>query len=406
MAFGTWRYRCGLLLIAAVVLIWVASAEVTQAIFSRYRHPFLLTWLGAALLSIYLPISFLKDKLSPWARKSAVAVIRTIPPLSPTSRSPRISALDLELQPLPKSVIIGGGGGGGKDVEEEKSLLIQREGEGKAIKAHGGPASLTTTSQIFRTALVLAPMWLLTEYLSNAALSLTSVASTTILSSTSALFTLLVGASLGHDQLTTPKVLAVLVCISGVIMTELGKTSALDELGPPPDSSDSLPGHSIVGDFLGLASAASYGFYTVLLKKSVGGEEGETDMQKVFGYIGLVTLLGLWWLVVPLVLLGWEPALAMPSSKGLDEDILFNCLVGSVISDYFWALSVVWTTPLVATLGLSLTIPLAMVADMVIHGRSYSLVYVLGSLQVFGGFLIANARDTWSFFEKAPKAQG
>lgn len=46
------------------------------------------------------------------------------------------------------------------------------------------------------------------------------------------------------------------------------------------------------------------------------------------------------------------------------------------------ALSVVWTTPLVATLGMSLTIPLAMVADMIIHGRHYSAVYILGSVQV------------------------
>lgn len=46
------------------------------------------------------------------------------------------------------------------------------------------------------------------------------------------------------------------------------------------------------------------------------------------------------------------------------------------------ALCVVWTTPLVATLGMSLTIPLAMVADMVIHGRHYSAIYILGSIQV------------------------
>jgi hypothetical protein len=46
------------------------------------------------------------------------------------------------------------------------------------------------------------------------------------------------------------------------------------------------------------------------------------------------------------------------------------------------ALCVVWTTPLVATLGMSLTIPLAMVADMFIHGRHYSAIYILGSAQV------------------------
>nr|CAB3488468.1 unnamed protein product [Digitaria exilis] len=60
------------------------------------------------------------------------------------------------------------------------------------------------------------------------------------------------------------------------------------------------------------------------------------------------------------------------------------------------ALSVVWTTPLVATLGMSLTIPLAMVADMILHGRHYSAVYILGSVQVFSGFVIANLADRFS----------
>lgn len=46
------------------------------------------------------------------------------------------------------------------------------------------------------------------------------------------------------------------------------------------------------------------------------------------------------------------------------------------------AMSVVWTNPLVATLGMSLTIPLAMMADMVVHGRHYSFIYILGSAQV------------------------
>lgn len=46
------------------------------------------------------------------------------------------------------------------------------------------------------------------------------------------------------------------------------------------------------------------------------------------------------------------------------------------------ALGVVWTTPLVAALGASLTIPLAMLEDMVIHGRHYSIIYILGSVQV------------------------
>ncbi|KAL7216970.1 hypothetical protein ACSBR1_028825 [Camellia fascicularis] len=53
---------------------------------------------------------------------------------------------------------------------------------------------------------------------------------------------------------------------------------------------------SLVGDLFGLLSAATYGLFTVLLKK-FSGEKGErVDVQKLFGYIGLFTLVALWWL--------------------------------------------------------------------------------------------------------------
>lgn len=67
------------------------------------------------------------------------------------------------------------------------------------------------------------------QYLSNAALARTSVASTTVLSSTSGLFTLFIGAFLGQDSLNAAKVVAVFVSIAGVVMTTLGKTWAADE---------------------------------------------------------------------------------------------------------------------------------------------------------------------------------
>eukprot|EP01133_Synstelium_polycarpum_P004093 gene4093-4773_t len=77
--------------------------------------------------------------------------------------------------------------------------------------------------------------------------------------------------------------------------------------------------------------------------------------------------------------------------------LMFNGVFGSFLSDLIESYSVVMTSPVINTVGLSLSIPLAMISDFVRKRELFGWMYIMGSVLVIAGFFLANLAS--SLFE-------
>lgn len=64
--------------------------------------------------------------------------------------------------------------------------------------------------------------------------------------------------------------------------------------------------------------------------------------------------------------------------------------ISSFISDISWAYAMLLTTPLVVTVGLSLTIPLSLIGEMIQYAQYSSFVYWIGAAIVLLSFIFIN----------------
>jgi len=61
------------------------------------------------------------------------------------------------------------------------------------------------------------------------------------------------------------------------------------------------------------------------------------------------------------------------------------------VSDYLWVLALLLVSPVVATVALSMTIPLTLIADSIINpDLHFSFVYIIGAVVTIMGFVFVN----------------
>lgn len=149
------------------------------------------------------------------------------------------------------------------------------------------------------------------------------------------------------------------------------------------------------GDALALMSAAASGVYMVLLPVTLPepGEQGQeaVHMPSLFGMMGLVCACALL-PVFPLLHYGGVERFELPPSRHATFSLLLNAATSTVLPDLLLAKAVMMTSPLVATLGLSMMIPLSVFADYVRGLAHLSPQFFVGSLCIFVSYLL----ESWA----------
>ncbi|KAJ2696945.1 hypothetical protein FB645_006066 [Coemansia sp. IMI 203386] len=361
------RRTVGLALLLCVVLIWVGSSFLVSNLFGEqeYNRPFFITYINTGTFSFYLVGVY----LSHWRKRRRDAAARSCG-VRKRSRSDENLPVcsDAALTPDQRPT---------EPASAEEAPLVARN---VAVVYPDLPQSdRLSTRETIDLGIRFCILWFAANVTQNASLAYTSVANSSILCSTSGLFTLIIGAIGGVEQFNSMRLIAVLSSILGVY--------SIVKYGTPTADASAMP-LSWLGDMLALSSAALYGCYTTLLKRRIG-DESRLDTPLFFGAVGLANILLLWPGFVVLQWTGIEP-FQLPQSTTLWMMILVNALVGTFLSDYLWLKSMLMTSPLVVTLGLSLTIPLSMAGDIIFKDLDVAPPYYIGALLILSAFIAAN----------------
>ncbi|CAR28069.1 hypothetical protein ZYGR_0N05580 [Zygosaccharomyces rouxii] len=353
------RWTLGLVMLAVVIVLWVLSSFLISLIFENdaYRKPFFITYFNTAAFLLYL----LPTGGTIWKNYITYGHWDVERELRREQEGERSVQDDMHSPLIPKD----------SEDESQKRLSL-----GDTIK-------LSAEFCI---------IWFLANFVTNASLMYTSVASQTILSSTSSFFTLFVGSLCNVESVNKAKVVGSLVSFMGIMLVTGSDSTHAFKLA---ENSEGVK--TLLGNLLALAGALLYGVYSTLLKRRIR-DENRVNMTLFFGFVGLFTLVLLWPVMVLLHYIGWE-TFQLPKTPTVITIVLFNCLI-TFISDYCWASAMLLTSPLTVTVGLSITIPFAMMGDFIFKHEPITFLYFIGAMLILGSFLIINRQSEEEFLQR------
>ena len=161
---------------------------------------------------------------------------------------------------------------------------------------------------------------------------------------------------------------------------------------------------TLVGNITAAFSALFYGAYTTFLRYKIKNDD-EVNMGMFYGmrylliieiikliiqigFVGFVTMTMTWPILIIFHYTKFE-IFSLPTLRIIGFLVL-NGLVATALSDLLWSLSLLLTSPIIAAFSLALTVPFAMFADLMLKKKDFHVLYIVGSIVVLVGFVLAS----------------
>ncbi|CAI7608591.1 unnamed protein product [Penicillium discolor] len=367
MPLGIARRTLGIILLLVVVVLWTTSNFLGSTIFAdkTYPKPFFVTYTNTSMFMMPLLLIVARRTWGLW-RLGKLSQI--------TSVKSFLNHLDSHDPKGEEESMLRSGS------DEEDGGRFPRERQ----DAPSGKLGLKATAKL---SIQFCLLW--ANYFAMGCLQFTTVGSTTILTSTSGVWTMVFGALLRVEKFTMRKFMGVMASLIGIILISRVDLSKPDTGDATDGGEGSFPhkssGEIALGDAMAAFSAILYGLYTVVMKKQVG-DESRVNMPLFFGLVGFFNIIFLWPGFFIMHWTGLEP-FSLPETSRVWSIILTNAFA-SFVSDIAWAYAMLLTTPLIVTVGLSMTIPLSLIGQMVLQSQYSSPMYWVGAAIVFLSFLV------------------
>jgi solute carrier family 35 protein F5 len=345
-------YALGLTFIVFVCIIWAISSTLVQYMYSYSSEDeedeqvsaFLVTYIGVSLFTLFLPLKLCRTRSFP-------------------NQHPVLQTADLfHFHQWIKT--------------SDQMIDITESFDPTVLYPHVQDTVYWTNSQHFLTAAKIAPVWFLTQWCYNSALSLTSISSSTTLASTTSAFAFGMEVCMGGERFGLYK-------LAGVIMGLLGSslTGIHDSRHPDQDATNDR----LIGDLVAILAALGFAMYAVQIR-TLFPENARYSMKVVLGYIGVINTIAL----SPLAMYQF-----LHKPNGMDRRIvalaLLRGLFDYVLGEYLFFRAVLLTSATVASVGMGLTIPMAFLADYVSGVENFASIYSIGGgLCILIGFLLVN----------------